>query len=137
MLERRRERRAERLRQEMALDEDNLSSLPAVYSPTGSLIADDWQDTQQQAADTGPGSNLDLSFELEAEIDREFSSGDAEAFVDTDPAAMDESPYRSASVAAALAAVPTLLEPPDLAPLPALRKAKSWTGVERRRGRRA
>ena len=138
MLERRRERRAERLRQEKALDEDNLSSLPAaLYSPTGSLVADDWQDTQQQAADTGPGSNLDLSFELEAELDREFSSAGVEAFVDTDPAAMDDAPYRSASVAAALAAVPTLLEPPDLAPLPSLRKAKAWTGVERRRGRRA
>jgi hypothetical protein len=138
MLERRRERRAERLRQEKALDEDNLSSLPAaLYSPTGSLVADDWQDTQQQAADTGPGSNLDLSFELEAELDREFSSAGVEAFVDTDPAAMDDAPYRSASLAAALAAAPTLLEPPDLAPLPSLRKVKGWTGVERRRGRRA
>ncbi len=137
MLERRRERRAERLRQEKALDEDNLSSLPAVYSPTGSLIADAWQDTQQQAADTGPGSNLDLSFELEAELDREFSSAGVESFVDTDPAAMDEAPYRNASVAAALAAAPTLLEPSDLAPLPALHKARGWTGIERRRGRRA
>ncbi|MBK6853751.1 MAG: hypothetical protein IPG93_19755 [Burkholderiales bacterium] len=137
MLERRRERRAERLRQEKALDEDNLSSLPAVYSPTGSLIADAWQDTQQQAADTGPGSNLDLSFELEAELDREFSSAGVESFVDTDPAAMDEAPYRDPGVAAALAAAPTLLEPSDLAPLPALHKARGWTGVERRRGRRA
>jgi hypothetical protein len=137
MLERRRAQRAERLRQEKALDEDNLSSLPAVYSPTGSLVADDWQDTQQQAADTGPGSNLDLSIELEAELDREFLSEGVEAFVDTDPAAMDETPFRSASVAAALAAAPTLLEPPDLAPLPALRKGKGWSGEERRRGRRA
>ncbi|MEY2685956.1 MAG: hypothetical protein RL375_154 [Pseudomonadota bacterium] len=137
MLERRRERRAERLRQEKALDDDNLSSLPAVYSAAGSLVVDAWQDTQQQAADTGPGSNLDLSFELEAEIDREFSSAGVESFVDTDQAAMDEAPYRSAGVAAALAAAPTLLEPPDLAPLPALHKPKGWTGVERRRGRRA
>jgi hypothetical protein len=138
LLARRRALNAERLRQEKALDEDHLSSLPAMFSATGSLVPDDWQDTEQQASDTGPGSSEDLSVELEDMLDREFSSKGDLAFSDTDPAAMGDAPYGDGpDMTPRPIVLPTLLEPPDLAPLTPARVARGWTGVERRRGQRA